>query len=277
MTAAGPIPNSETLTHCPNCGSDAFAETRCSGMARCRECRLYFQTPRPHLSDIIDSYNTGETYASWQPDAERRIAEARHRIGYFAGLQTGKALLDIGCGDGRFMAAAAHAGFDVCGTEVSATAAGLVRDQGMAVHIGEVTRLDLPRAAYNVITLWHVIEHVPYPGKTLQCCVDLLAPGGLLVLAAPNAWHDLYKLYMPGRRPFTMDHRQGSEIHISHFSPPCLKATLRRHGLDVLRFGVDPVHRDRGIIRTVKNAVLQTQARMGWHVGCAMYVVSRKT
>ncbi|NQU39053.1 MAG: class I SAM-dependent methyltransferase [Lentisphaerae bacterium] len=271
------LPNSETLERCPCCGSTSFRPTRAAGLARCPHCHAYFQNPRPRQIDIMSSYDTGLTYASWQRDNERRQVLTRRRLNLFRSLCRGNALLDVGCGDGRFMALAAEAGFHVTGTELSEAAATLVRKKGMQVHMGQLTEINLPRTAFDAVTLWHVLEHVPFPGATIARCVELLKPGGILVLATPNALHDLFRLYLPaGRPPFPTVHSQGSEIHLTQFTPKCLRGLLQIHGLKVLEFGVDPVHRDSGVLRFIKNTMLHAQTSMGWHLGVAMHFVARK-
>ena len=175
------------------------------------------------------------------------------------------------------MAAAAKAGFDVTGTDISRTAADLAAAKGLRVHTGELSEMHFAQESFDVITLWHVLEHMLFPGQTLSRCASLLNPGGLLALATPNALHYLHRIYLPGRgSPFRKSQDKGSEIHVIHFPPACLRSLIRKHGFSILRFGVDRLLRNPGLLRTLKNTILDIQAIFGFHLGCAMYFVARK-
>jgi 2-polyprenyl-3-methyl-5-hydroxy-6-metoxy-1,4-benzoquinol methylase len=271
------IPNLETLNACPCCEATDIGTTRIAGISRCARCRAYFQNPRPLLADIISSYNTGATYASWHQDGGRRDNAMRRRVDYFKSLCRGRTLLDVGCGDGRFMTAAAQAGFEVTGTEISHTAAALAKEKGMTVYTGELADIRLPQESLDVITLWHVLEHSLSPHRMLSLCSHLLRPGGILAVATPNALHYLHQLYLPTHNTaFATSQQTGSEIHLAHFTPACLRSLIHNHRFSIVRFGVDRLLREHGFVRSVKNVILDMQAAFGFHLGCAMYFVARK-
>lgn len=115
----------------------------------------------------------------------------------------GQRILDIGCGNGRFLAWARTAGWTSCtGTEVDPNAAVKARARGFTVHLGEVTELLATGERFDVITISHVVEHVHDPRSLLQTAQQLLEPGGVLWIETPNldahghdsfgrAWRDL--------------------------------------------------------------------------------------
>lgn len=146
----------------------------------------------------------------------------------------GGALLDIGCGDGEFLARAARCGWRVLGLEPDAQAAGVARRQGVTVVEGGIEALDDRAAAFDVITLAHVIEHVPHPMDTLHACHRLLKPGGTLWIETPNA-------ASLGFRRFGANWR-GLEVprHVVLFTPPTLRAALQAAGFEELRHPASP-------------------------------------
>ncbi|MDT0689615.1 class I SAM-dependent methyltransferase [Salegentibacter sp. F188] len=95
---------------------------------------------------------------------------------------TGK-LLDVGAGTGDFLIEAKNRSFDVYGVEPNEKA------RGVALHkdvILEKEFKDLKELKFDVITLWHVLEHIPDQEEELKALYNLLADDGILVVAVPN-------------------------------------------------------------------------------------------
>jgi SAM-dependent methyltransferase len=108
-------------------------------------------------------------------------------------------------------------GWTVAGVEVDPKAVEQARAQyGLEVFCGEVQEAHLPGAAYDAITLRHVIEHVPDPVALLKHCRKLLKPGGLLVVVTPNTESLGYKQFGP--------HWMGLDVprHLMLFNPRSL-------------------------------------------------------
>ena len=92
-------------------------------------------------------------------------------------------LLDVGAGIGIFMQAAAALGWRVEGVEPSGIAARLARERTQApVHPGLLEDLEAPEAAYDVVTVFDALRHVPDPMAFLRRARRLIRPGGLLVI-----------------------------------------------------------------------------------------------
>ena len=151
-------------------------------------------------------------------------------------------LLDVGTGDGHFLDLA-RTRFRATGTEISATAGQYARRRGHRVLLGSLDAPCFAEATFDVITLWHVLEHVARPGSMLATARRLLGPGGILVIAVPNearalATHRLKRLLGLGARwtPFGAI-RPAREIHLTQFLPGTLARAVRRAGLTVLESG----------------------------------------
>lgn len=100
----------------------------------------------------------------------------------------GKKVLDIGCGGGLFLSRMKQEGADVLGIELSDTRAYYAKTK----HGFEVVKRTIedeywkPRhGAFDIVTLWDVIEHVNYPQATLRSAADMLASGGVLLIDTP--------------------------------------------------------------------------------------------
>jgi len=107
-----------------------------------------------------------------------------------------KRLLDVGCGNGRFLSLARGLGWECHGVEPDAAAAQVAREQGISLLGSRLE--DLPgdlAGTFDVITLNQVIEHVYDPVDVLRRCHDLLRPGGHLWLETPNTESVGYEIY----------------------------------------------------------------------------------
>jgi 2-polyprenyl-3-methyl-5-hydroxy-6-metoxy-1,4-benzoquinol methylase len=105
---------------------------------------------------------------------------------YLADRPAGR-LLDIGCGDGTMLKQAMSLGWSVEGVDFDSKAVTNARSKGLEVHLGAVEDLNLPDASFDLILMSHLIEQVYDPIGLLRECRRLLAPGGKLIVATPNA------------------------------------------------------------------------------------------
>ena len=95
-------------------------------------------------------------------------------------------LLDVGCGNGAFLAGMRDAGWSVQGLEPDATAAEQARSGGIPVAIATFEDAPFEDGSFDAITLNHVVEHFHDPVAALRICRRLLAPGGTLWISTPN-------------------------------------------------------------------------------------------
>ena len=138
----------------------------------------------------------------------------------------GARLLDVGFGSGSFLVAAREMGWQVAGVDTDPEVIGSARAAGLDVRQGGIEAFSdgASHESFDVITLSHVIEHVPDPIDVLTRAHALLRPGGRLWLAAPN-------LDSFGRRWFGR-HWRGLEAprHLVLFGPKAMETALRRSG-----------------------------------------------
>jgi 2-polyprenyl-3-methyl-5-hydroxy-6-metoxy-1,4-benzoquinol methylase len=147
-------------------------------------------------------------------------------------------LLDVGCGDGRFLAIARDCGWAVTGLEPDPVAADRARQRDLDVRVGGLEALADESSSFDAITLSHVIEHVHEPLKTLQDCYRLLRPSGRIWIETPNL-ESLGHLYFG-------EHWRGLEAprHLVMFALGTLRFALTQTGFEGLRIESTPSSRE---------------------------------
>jgi 2-polyprenyl-3-methyl-5-hydroxy-6-metoxy-1,4-benzoquinol methylase len=136
------------------------------------------------------------------------------------------ALLDVGCGTGEFLAYMREAGWRVSGIERDAVAAEWGRSRlQLPIQTGSVDDLHDERTRFDVITMWHVLEHVYDPRAALHLLAKLLHDDGVLILAVPNIAGLDAKLYR--EHWIALD----APRHVNHFSPATLARCAAAHEL----------------------------------------------
>jgi 2-polyprenyl-3-methyl-5-hydroxy-6-metoxy-1,4-benzoquinol methylase len=270
--------NFDTIDHCPGCGSAMIGLEIEPDIGRCQTCELYFRNPRPSQTEIIRSYDTGETFAAWQNEELARAAMWNRRLALVQRFQARGRLLDVGTGDGRFLRACAAQGYEAIGTDVSEAGANYVRQFGFTVHLGQITDLDLPPESFDVATIWHVLEHVPDPAAVLRKVRSLVRPGGVLAVAVPNEENFFLRQRFGKAKNSPFDPLKfGGEIHLTYFQPKTFRATLRAAAFEVLEFGVDDIYHVRDLKIRLKLPFQKILARTSaWHFAVAMYAICRQ-
>jgi SAM-dependent methyltransferase len=98
----------------------------------------------------------------------------------------GGRILDVGCGGGAFLDTMKQLGWETHGRDPSPQACDVVARKGHRVRRGTAADIDDPPESYDVVYLYHVLEHTFSPRETLARLHDVLKPGGRLVMAVPN-------------------------------------------------------------------------------------------
>lgn len=139
-------------------------------------------------------------------------------------------ILDVGCGRGLFLHVMRRAGWSVAGVESSQETAGEASAAyGVEVVAGDPPEWPFLPGSFDVVTLNHVLEHLPDPADWIRACRRLLSPGGLLVVSVPNLGS--LQAIVGNRDWFHLDVPR----HLHHFTRRGLHALLEREGFRVLR------------------------------------------
>jgi SAM-dependent methyltransferase len=166
-----------------------------------------------------------------------------------AGLPPRARVLDIGCGDGRLLAALAALGHEGVGTERASDhpRAGAARS-GLEIRDGDLTDGSLAGARFDLCIYWHVLEHLHDPRASLLEAWRLIKPGGRLVVAVPNL--ESIQAGWAGSAWFHLDLPR----HLFHFTPSSLAALLARAGFGVQWIGHHAVEQNPfGILQSALN------------------------
>jgi SAM-dependent methyltransferase len=281
----------EQLSQCDVCaGRDFIAIDRDANIVQCRSCGYRFVNPRPSQREIAAAYSNPHFYDGWLADDAGREHMWAKRLRLVRQRVRGDRVLDVGAGIGTFLAMARDRGWKVAGTEVSTSALELARSRhGIELFNGQAEDLQLPTNAFDVVTLWHVLEHVPSPSRLLRVCHEALAPRGWIVIAVPNDSDGIMLRNRIKRRVFGLLGRQvaprvryerlapGSEIHLSHFKLPVLKRLLSKERFQLRWVSVDDHYPNPGWKTDGRVAVYRLINRLtGTNVGDATVLVAQR-
>jgi len=232
-------------------GGASASRTR-SDVARCNFCRI---PTRVRFSRVRDEI-TGEDFAIHEcpacdlgvtfpsvVDLDRYYGPAywggrhsftadycaRRRVRLLSSLpkpKLGSRLLDFGCGDGHFLQRAAKAGWAPVGYESSFSP---IRS-GALFDVLRTHEELLARAPFDAITVWHVLEHVSDPLQTLRDLCGMLTPGGIIIIAVPDAGG--VQATAMGAQWMHLDVPR----HLFHLNRSSLKKGLELANLDPIRW-----------------------------------------
>ena len=206
-------------------------------MVRCIACGLVYVNPQHIPPDTAYQEDYYEPWLAGQDKARRKLWARRLADVEKLWPQRG-ALLDIGCGIPLFLDMARSNGWQVQGTEISGAACRHAEEKlGIPVFHGPVENAPFEKKSFDVITMWHVLEHIDEPFRTLSHVHGLLRPGGLLVVATPNLNNYFMRAaYRIGRgKPLRLFSTNDREIHLFHFTAATHRRALLQAGFDVLR------------------------------------------
>ncbi len=202
-------------------------------VVRCADCGLQYTCPRPDPATIGQFYaadygpfrrprlkNRGEPWGPLAAMMGRPCVERRTLPWHGQGR-----LLDFGCGGGSYLERMRAQGWNVAGLDASApTAERVRRELGIPCHVGTLPHPDLAPGSFDVVTMWHALEHVHDPLSVLRAAHDLLAPGGRLLIAVPNIASAPARWFGPSWFGLELPR------HLTHFTPTTLRAFVEKAG-----------------------------------------------
>jgi len=249
----------ESVT-CFGCGSAEFdpfveAEDDLTGkpgrfrFVRCRQCGLVYQNPRIRLEHIGAWYDDEyiahrkkSDWGIWTPIhnwSMKRLDRAKLRlVRRFAGTRRGARVLDVGCGAGTFLVAARGAlAASVCGVDFKDLSQ-LPWLRGVDFRHGLFYEQEFA-GDFDLVTMWHFLEHDYDPARTLSHARSVLAPEGRLVIEVPRLDSVSFRLYRerwPGLQ---------APQHTALYSRESLRAMVSGAGLEIIHhlpYGAFPAY-----------------------------------
>ena len=201
-------------------------------VAHCAVCKLSVTSPQP-AADQIGSYYPSGYYGPLRdrrfPGIVEKLQQALYgwrvrQVESVAGPVKGR-VLDVGCGRGLLLKEFRRRGWQVQGTELSEHSARYPREiLDLPVETGSLETIRFPANHFDVITLWHVLEHVSDPQALLTEANRILKPGGVLLVSVPNFGGCEAKLFRD--KWFHLDVPR----HVTHLTKGMLEQALRGNG-----------------------------------------------
>lgn len=192
----------------------------------CRVCGLVWSDPRPHDARRFyeEEYRLAykNTYSPKPKHVVRAGKVALSRFGKIAQLLSSrKTMLDIGTGGGEFAYLLQSLGHAVNGIEPNRGYADhSIQQYGLAVQVGFVQDATFAPASFDIVTIWHVLEHTEDPGFILARLRSWLKPDGVLVVEVPN-------VEATCQAPRSTFH----EAHLYNFNVVSLRRLAQKQGL----------------------------------------------
>lgn len=232
-----------TITSCPICNSeqlqkditckDFLVSQESFSLYVCMTCQFRFTNPRP-ADDKLGDYYKSEDYISHSNTRKGLVSRLYHLVRSRTLRQKVKlvsryvsrgTLLDYGCGTGMFLEAARKGGFSSFGIEPDAGARSIANGMGLQV-LSDKSELDAGQR-FDVITGWHVLEHVSDLNETVKKLSSHLQKDGYMILAVPN------------HRSYDADHygtfwaAYDVPRHLYHFDKNSIRNLMARHSFQL--------------------------------------------
>jgi len=165
----------------------------------CASCGLVFISSFDHIRDSFYE-NSGMHDGGEIPDIQTWLNETEwddeRRFQYLKSVLPNRSLLDFGCGAGGFVLKARDLAATSHGVEPEARLIKYYQSHGLTIfqNLSEITK-DIRGYRYDIITMFHVLEHIPDPKSILSELSEMLANDGQIIVEVPNADDALLTLY----------------------------------------------------------------------------------
>lgn len=238
-----------TITSCPLCGSnnlkrafnavDYFSSGEIFPLYDCSDCGFRFTNDFPS-EETIGKYYDSPGYISHSDSNKGLINRLYHyfrkrmlkkKIDLVAAHATANPiqLLDIGCGTGYFLQAAKERGWIVSGIEKDKKARESATVRAGVKVKDENGFWDMENRSFDVVTLWHVLEHLEKLNETVNKIKEIISPDGIVVLALPNCHSYDAQFYKELWAAYDIPR------HLWHFSPETVERLLTKHHLRIVK------------------------------------------
>jgi 2-polyprenyl-3-methyl-5-hydroxy-6-metoxy-1,4-benzoquinol methylase len=234
------------IKNCPVCNSlnfnkiiqckDNTVSAELFNIVECTSCSFRFTNPIPDENEIVKYYKS-ENYVSHSDTRKGMINTIYHQVrkislkkklGLINELAKKGSLLDVGCGTGYFLKTCKEDGWLVEGTEPDPDARKIA--QGLTkFEISETIFTKNNYQSYDVITMWHVLEHVHRLNECMQRISDLLKKTGKLIIAVPNCESYDAHIYKEFWAAYDVPR------HLYHFTEESMNKLLKKHHFKLVR------------------------------------------
>ncbi len=231
-------------TKCPVCNSehiafelglkDYFLSQEDFEILHCNDCNISFTNQIPAATEMQQYYSSEKYYShsdekkGFIPFLYRKIKSININTKYnqvTKGMLPGK-LLDFGCGIGDFLIHAQAKGWSVHGIEPNVKARDIASKKLRSEILDNEGLMRFPDNHFDLITLFHVLEHVYAPDELISELLRVLKPNGRLILALPNKDSFDAKYYNKFWAAWDVPR------HLWHFVPESVEGLLEKHKME---------------------------------------------
>lgn len=198
-----------------------------------QEMEMLITDPQPQ---DIDKYYQSNSYIS-HTDSFRSFSDQLYHIvkkymlwkkirvleRYAGGVGS---ILDIGAGTGDFLRMARKRGWDINGVEPNPMARGLASEKQVVL---KPKMEDVNNGAFDAITLWHTLEHIPDLDKQIEAILNCLKESGIIMVAVPNFKSRDAKYYKEFWAAYDVPR------HLWHFSQEAIERVFKKHNVQLVK------------------------------------------
>jgi 2-polyprenyl-3-methyl-5-hydroxy-6-metoxy-1,4-benzoquinol methylase len=233
------------------------------GVVKCNDCGFVFTNPRPELNSLFKYYKSAD-YIS-HTDSDRTLTERVYK--YVKHFMLGKkvrllhklkpglkslSILDYGCATGEFVLRAQQGGFETFGFEPDQDARERAINKGVRIFDAEEVQFNAKEhkhRTFDIITLWHVLEHIPDLNTKAKLLNQLLNKDGLIVVAVPE--------FMSYDSSFYKDSWAAWDVprHLNHFEEKTIVRYFEKHGFYLVN--IQPLYFDSFYIALLSEKILK--------------------
>ncbi len=230
---------------CPYCKSSNYIELYSTydifdnhyQMVSCSSCKSVFLTPNPTDELLAKAYD--DSYYGGSDEDEKFEGFIEKGLDYFrkqrakkvAGLinNSGR-VLDIGCGNGQFLEQVKDFGqIEIFGTEMQGSSAQrAMKIEGLSLQIGELLEENYAKDYFDVVTMFHVFEHLKNSKQYIDIIDNILVKNGHLVISFPNI--DSWQASFFKGKWLHLDPPR----HLFFFTPKVFKALMDKRGYQLI-------------------------------------------
>jgi 2-polyprenyl-3-methyl-5-hydroxy-6-metoxy-1,4-benzoquinol methylase len=234
----------ESILACPICNGMHFTKfLDCTDfttsqekftLEQCQTCTFVFTNPRPDKTEIGKYYQSDKyiSHSGGRRDlidqlyllARKKTIRSKSQI--IQQHSEGRTVLDIGCGTGEFLKELANKGYETFGIEPSLAP----REKAIRLGAGKIINniSNLSEQTFDVITLWHVLEHIHDLNDSLRQIRQHLKNSGTIFIAVPNLKSQDAQHYKSHWAAYDVPR------HLWHFSQDNMKTILLNHDLNII-------------------------------------------
>lgn len=229
------------LKNCPVCKDEGFQTVlkakdylitdELFQIVKCDNCGFIYTNPRPNENELGKYYKSSE-YDSHKTKSSSlkdflynkvRDYSTKKKLDYITSISKGRRLLDVGCGAGFFINYCNKRNWSVEGMEPNLESIPLI-SKGITIHS---TFSTIKENSFDIITLWHSLEHIPQLDEVLSTVKKALKNDGKIIIAVPNINSLDAKLYN--------EHWAALDVprHLYHFTQSSLAHLLNNYQLKI--------------------------------------------